>query len=168
MQASLGGSPTRLDWIKAYLRLKEKDRAPLDFDAPGGADTTWQLIYLCLRSGFEAEAVAVRRSPRSSHLESCRSNGTAVSAEDSQALDMLAEISKGSPVAPTGANICLCQTPDASPYQQGFWNANMALTAIRHCGRGAAKWGQPWVVLWMGCCKVVAPWNGIVELKPVG
>ena len=62
VQASLGGSPTRLDWIKAYLRLKEKDRGPLDFDAPGGADTTWQLIYLCLRSGFEAEAVEVRRT----------------------------------------------------------------------------------------------------------
>ena len=82
VQASLGGSPTRLDWIKAYLRLKEKDRGPLDFDAPGGADTTWQLIYLCLRSGFEAEAVEVRRTycGRSSHPRSCCSNGTAVSA----------------------------------------------------------------------------------------
>ena len=80
MQASLGGSPTRLDWIKAYLRLKEKDRGPLDFDAPGGADTTWQLIYLCLRSGFEAEAVEVRRNPCSSHSQSCRSSGTAVPA----------------------------------------------------------------------------------------
>lgn len=73
MQASLGGSPTRLDWIRAYLRLKEKDRGPLDFDAPGGADTSWQLIYLCLRSGFEAEAVEVLRTPcMYSHGKSCK------------------------------------------------------------------------------------------------
>ena len=61
MQANLGGSPTRLDWTKAFLRAKEKERGPLDFDVPGGADTTWQRIYLCLRSGFDAEALEVRR-----------------------------------------------------------------------------------------------------------
>lgn len=61
-QANLGGSPTRLDWTKAFLRAKEKERGPLDFDVAGGADTTWQRIYLCLRSGFDAEALEVRRS----------------------------------------------------------------------------------------------------------
>ena len=59
VQANLGGSPTRLDWTKAFLRVKEKDRGPLDFDVPGGADTTWQRVYLCLRSGYDTEAIEV-------------------------------------------------------------------------------------------------------------
>ena len=59
LQANLGGSPTQLDWIKAFLRVKEKDRGPLDFDAPGGGDTTWQRVYMCLRSGYDTEAIEV-------------------------------------------------------------------------------------------------------------
>lgn len=59
MQANLGGSPTRLDWTKAFLRVREKDRGPLDFDVPGGAETTWQRVYICLRSGFDTEALEV-------------------------------------------------------------------------------------------------------------
>ena len=48
--------------MQAFLRVREKDAGPLDFDAPGGADTLWQRIYLCLRSGFYAEAIEVRNA----------------------------------------------------------------------------------------------------------
>lgn len=58
-QAALGGSPSRLGLVNAFLRVKEKDRGALDFDQPGGVDTTWQRIYCCLRAGFHAEAVQV-------------------------------------------------------------------------------------------------------------
>ncbi len=58
-QASLGGAPTRQSQVQAFLRVREKDAGPLDFDLPGGADTTWHRIYLCLRSGFHKEAVEV-------------------------------------------------------------------------------------------------------------
>jgi hypothetical protein len=63
-QAALGGDPTRLGEVKAYLRVRERDAA-LDFDAPGGGgvDTSWQRVFLCLRSGFGQEALQARRAP---------------------------------------------------------------------------------------------------------
>eukprot|EP00887_Chlorella_sp_A99_P000841 scaffold5.g841.t1 len=57
--AALGGSPSRLGLVNAFLRVKEKDRGPLDFDQPGGLDTTWRRVYTCLRAGFLAEAAQV-------------------------------------------------------------------------------------------------------------
>lgn len=60
LQANLGGAPSRKAWVYAYLRLREKDAGPLDFDSPGGADTTWHRIFLCLRAGYQQEAVEVR------------------------------------------------------------------------------------------------------------
>jgi nuclear pore complex protein Nup93 len=60
--AALGGSPSRLGLVQAFLRVKEKDRSPLDFDQPGGADTTWLRIFTALRAGFTAEAVSVARA----------------------------------------------------------------------------------------------------------
>ena len=62
--AALGGSPSRLGLLQAYLRVKEKARAPLDFDQPGGADTSYLRIFTCLRAGFLSEAVAVARVAR--------------------------------------------------------------------------------------------------------
>jgi hypothetical protein len=50
----------RLGQIKAFLRIREKDSGPLDFDTQGGIDTTWHRIYLCLRSGFHQEALEVQ------------------------------------------------------------------------------------------------------------
>jgi nuclear pore complex protein Nup93 len=58
----MGGAPTNVGQIKAYLRITEKDSGPLDFDSPGGMETTWQRIYLLLRCGFQQEAVEVRQS----------------------------------------------------------------------------------------------------------
>jgi len=60
--AALGGSPSRLGLVQAYLRVKEKARAPLDFDQPGGADTCWLRVFTCLRAGFTTEAVAVAKA----------------------------------------------------------------------------------------------------------
>ena len=60
-QAALGGDPTRLGEVKAFLRVRERD-ATLDFDAPSGGavvDTSWQRVFLCLRSGYHQEAVKV-------------------------------------------------------------------------------------------------------------
>lgn len=45
--------------MHAFLRVREKERLPLDVDAPGGTDTTWARLYLCLRCGFGEEAVQV-------------------------------------------------------------------------------------------------------------
>ena len=59
MQANLGGAPSRKAEIYAFLRLRQKDAAPLDFDSPSGLDTTWQRIFFCLRSGYYQEAVEV-------------------------------------------------------------------------------------------------------------
>ncbi len=61
-QAALGGAPSRLGQVQAFLRVREADAGPLDFDAPGGADTAWQRVYLCLRSGFHAEALEVLKT----------------------------------------------------------------------------------------------------------
>jgi len=58
-QAHLGGTPSRKGQVQAYLRLREHDQGPLDFDTPGGVDTTWHRIYLCLRSAFYLEAIEV-------------------------------------------------------------------------------------------------------------
>ena len=60
--AALGGSPSRIGLVQAYLRVREKARGTLDFDQPGGFDTCWLRIYSCLRAGFTQEAVAVARA----------------------------------------------------------------------------------------------------------
>ena len=65
MQAALGGSPSRQAQLRAYLRVKLGDQGPLDFDSPGGLDTSWRRIFLALRCGFHDEAIqasAVRTS----------------------------------------------------------------------------------------------------------
>lgn len=56
--ARLGGRLGRLDRIQAFLRVKLADQGVLDFDG-GMLDTTWQRIYLCLRSGFHQEALEI-------------------------------------------------------------------------------------------------------------
>lgn len=57
--AGLGGEPTSMGLVHAFLRVKEKDKSPFDFDRAGtntGTDTTWMRLYTCLRAGFVAEA----------------------------------------------------------------------------------------------------------------
>mmetsp|Transcript_10427 Transcript_10427/g.20614 ORF Transcript_10427/g.20614 Transcript_10427/m.20614 type:complete len:791 (+) Transcript_10427:141-2513(+) len=54
--ATLGGHPDKSRLVEAYLRVKEKNRGPLDFDSPGGVDTVWARIYFCLRAGYTKEA----------------------------------------------------------------------------------------------------------------
>lgn len=61
-QAALGGHPGRLGLVHAFLRVREKERGALDFDQPGGADTTWPRLYTCLRAGFFTEAMQVAKS----------------------------------------------------------------------------------------------------------
>ena len=60
LQAALGGAPTRRSQVRAYLRVTDSARGPLDFDSPGGVDTLWQRIFLCLRCGFHQEALEVK------------------------------------------------------------------------------------------------------------
>ena len=65
LQAALGGNPSRLGQVHAFLRVKNQDvSTALDFDSPTGTDTSWQRIFCCLRSGFIAEAVEVRSVPQ--------------------------------------------------------------------------------------------------------
>ena len=73
LQAALGGDPSRIGQIQAFLRIVDRDLgAMLDFDQPGGADTSWQRIYYCLRSGYNDEALQVRAACAyaSTHLSS--------------------------------------------------------------------------------------------------
>ena len=54
----MGGDPSKLGQIQAFLRVVDRDLGTaLDFDQPGGADTSWQRIYYCLRSGYFDEAL---------------------------------------------------------------------------------------------------------------
>jgi hypothetical protein len=54
----MGGDPSRLGQVQAFLRVVDRDLGTaLDFDQPGGADTSWQRIYYCLRSGYHDEAL---------------------------------------------------------------------------------------------------------------
>ncbi|KAK9867148.1 hypothetical protein WJX84_008824 [Apatococcus fuscideae] len=59
IQARLGGEPSRMAQIQAFLRLRMADAGPLDFDTPGGGgtDTTWPTIFYCLRCGYHDEAL---------------------------------------------------------------------------------------------------------------
>ena len=55
--AMLGGSPSRLQQIRAFLRIRFSDKGALDFDMAGGIDTFWHQLYFCLRCGYIEEAV---------------------------------------------------------------------------------------------------------------
>ena len=61
LQARLGGEPTRMAQIQAFLRLRMADAGLLDFDTQGGGgtDTTWPTIFYCLRCGYHSEALQV-------------------------------------------------------------------------------------------------------------
>lgn len=66
-QAALGGNPSRLGLVHAFLRVKEQERGPFDFDQqPGGLDTAWLRIYTCLRAGYVDEALSVIKGAGSS------------------------------------------------------------------------------------------------------
>mmetsp|Transcript_19713 Transcript_19713/g.59561 ORF Transcript_19713/g.59561 Transcript_19713/m.59561 type:complete len:809 (-) Transcript_19713:69-2495(-) len=66
-QAALGGNPSKLGQVHAFLRVKNQDvSTTLDFDSPTGTDTSWQRIFCCLRSGFSAEALEVAQSSAAS------------------------------------------------------------------------------------------------------
>ncbi|KAK9828502.1 hypothetical protein WJX72_000423 [[Myrmecia] bisecta] len=67
-QANLGGGPSKLGLICAFIRIREKDAGAMDFDQHGGIDTTWQCIYYCLRSGFHQEALQMAKSIKDHHL----------------------------------------------------------------------------------------------------
>lgn len=64
LQAALGASPSKLALINAYLRVSLGSREQLDFDEPGGMDTTWHRIYTALRAGLTAEAQQARARHR--------------------------------------------------------------------------------------------------------
>ncbi|KFM27199.1 Uncharacterized protein F751_4469 [Auxenochlorella protothecoides] len=63
-KAALGASPSKLALINAYLRVSLGSREQLDFDEPGGMDTTWHRIYTALRAGLTAEAQQARARHR--------------------------------------------------------------------------------------------------------
>ncbi|KAH9307979.1 hypothetical protein KI387_035890, partial [Taxus chinensis] len=72
-QAALGGATGNLQRIRAFLRVRLRDHAVLDFDASDGRrhpplDTTWQQIYFCLRTGYYDEARSVAESSRVSQM----------------------------------------------------------------------------------------------------
>ena len=59
VQAALGGEPSKQAQLRAYLRGQLADTGPLDFDSPGGLDTSWRRIFLALRCGYHSEAIQV-------------------------------------------------------------------------------------------------------------
>ena len=60
-QAVLGGSPTQMGLVHAFIRVRERERGVFDFDQAGGIDTTWLRVYTCLRAGFKAEAISIMK-----------------------------------------------------------------------------------------------------------
>lgn len=59
-EANLGGIPTTLNKIRAYVRIRaiRKDLAPAGVELQNlGNDSCWALIFFCLRSGLLTEAV---------------------------------------------------------------------------------------------------------------
>ncbi|XP_024441812.2 nuclear pore complex protein NUP93A isoform X2 [Populus trichocarpa] len=71
-KAALGGAVGNLQRVHAFLRIRLRDYGVLDFDAGDThrqppVDTTWQQIYICLRTGYYEEARTVALSSRASH-----------------------------------------------------------------------------------------------------
>lgn len=62
--AERGADPDPLREVQAYITVKMSGRGPLDFQQPGGLDTTWQQVYLCLRNGWLEPA---RRAAAAAH-----------------------------------------------------------------------------------------------------
>ncbi len=60
--AMLGGSPSRLQQIRAFLRIRFSDKGALDFDMAGGIDTFWHQLYFCFRCGYVEEAIELVES----------------------------------------------------------------------------------------------------------
>lgn len=60
--AMLGGSPSRLQQIRAFLRIRFSDKGALDFDMAGGIDTFWHQLYFCFRCGYIEEAIELVES----------------------------------------------------------------------------------------------------------
>ena len=60
--AMLGGSPSRLQQIRAFLRIRFSDKGALDFDMAGGIDTFWHQLYFCFRCGYIQEAIELVES----------------------------------------------------------------------------------------------------------
>ena len=60
--AMLGGSPSRLQQIRAFLRIRFSDKGALDFDVAGGIDTFWHQLYFCFRCGYIEEAIELVES----------------------------------------------------------------------------------------------------------
>ena len=60
--AMLGGSPSRLQQIRAFLRIRFSDKGALDFDVAGGIDTFWHQLYFCFRCGYIQEAIELVES----------------------------------------------------------------------------------------------------------
>ena len=69
--AALGGAPGREGRLRAYIRVREPEAAPFDFDVTSpdglsgggggavsgsGSDTTWHRVWLALRAGWVGEA----------------------------------------------------------------------------------------------------------------
>jgi len=63
-QAERGSDPEQLREVQAYIQVKYGGRIPLDFQQPGGQDTSLVQVFLCLRNGWHdaARAAAERVS----------------------------------------------------------------------------------------------------------
>lgn len=61
--AQRGGDPDPVKEIQAFIQVKFGPKGPLDFQAPGGHDTSWIQVYYCLRSGlYDAALSAAERA----------------------------------------------------------------------------------------------------------
>lgn len=66
LQAALGGSPSRLGLVNAFLRVKEKDRGALDFDQVGAAPPDQP--GHCQHPGWVPRAYLAMSAPLSNRL----------------------------------------------------------------------------------------------------
>mmetsp|Transcript_26955 Transcript_26955/g.58903 ORF Transcript_26955/g.58903 Transcript_26955/m.58903 type:complete len:850 (+) Transcript_26955:117-2666(+) len=64
LQAERGADPEQVREVQAYIQVKYGSSGALDFQQPGGHDTSWMQVYFCLRNGWHD---AARRAAERTH-----------------------------------------------------------------------------------------------------
>ncbi|GAX79377.1 hypothetical protein CEUSTIGMA_g6819.t1 [Chlamydomonas eustigma] len=73
LQAERGADPDQLREVQAFIQVKYGSKGPLDFQQPGGQDTSWIQVYFSMRNGWHD--CARRAAERVADLSLSRAGG---------------------------------------------------------------------------------------------